>query len=69
MVDTLDLASLFYNVPDDNLCIFARGSTAFLSVVFSGWIQMSALILARLWTHDHRLSSTGRQLSSLQAFF
>ncbi|SCO47745.1 related to pleiotropic drug resistance proteins (PDR1-15), ABC superfamily [Fusarium fujikuroi] len=43
VANSLIVGSLFYGVPDDTSAVFARGSTAFFSVVFLGWLQMSEL--------------------------
>ena len=42
----LILGSLFYNQPSNTAGAFSRGGTAFISILFLGWLQLSELMKA-----------------------
>lgn len=46
VANSLIVGSLFYGDPPDTSSAFTRGSTAFFSVVFLGWLQMTELMPA-----------------------
>jgi ABC-type multidrug transport system permease subunit len=46
VANSLIVGSLFYGKPPDTSSAFTRGSTAFFSIVFLGWLQMTELMPA-----------------------